>query len=55
MSFIVQNTETKKFLVKKQGPINLTVSAKGAATVFTTEADAKKEASNFDPYKLIKV
>lgn len=55
MGFVVQNTETKKFLVEKQGPINLTVSTKEAATVFTTEADANKEASNFDPYELIKV
>ncbi|MGM0219265.1 hypothetical protein [Enterococcus sp. AZ126] len=45
MVFIIQNTDTKKFLVQKKEPVNLTGANKEAATVF----------SNFDPYKLIEV
>ncbi|MBO0441502.1 hypothetical protein [Candidatus Enterococcus ikei] len=55
MGFVVQNTETKKFLVEKQGPVNLTVKSKESATVFNTEVEASKAASNFEPYELIKV
>lgn len=55
MGFIIQNTDTKKFLVKKNGPLNLTVANKEAATVFSNESEANKEAANFDPYKLIEI
>ncbi|MEK4151660.1 hypothetical protein [Carnobacterium sp. FSL E2-0243] len=55
MGIIVQNTESEKYLVEKKGPINLTVKSKENATIFKNEIDAKKEASNFNPYRLIKL
>lgn len=55
MGIIVKNTETEKYLVEKQGIINLTAKSKENATIFKNEIDAKREASNFDPYRLIKL
>lgn len=55
IGFALQNTETKKFLFEKQGPVKLTVKSKESATVFNTEVEASKAASNFETYELIKV
>ena len=55
MGYIVQNTETKKYLADKHGNMNLTVAKPELAKVFQTEIEAIKEASNFSPCKLIKV
>jgi hypothetical protein len=55
MGFVVRNIGTKKFLVKKQGLINLTISDRESATIFSTENEVNKQASNFEPYELIKV